>query len=245
LCCRYGRSQLRAPAVLPVAAPVAGFNTWGVTQFDTQLEDATLAAETLASLDNFQHPSAPLFVDFDAVNIDLDEQLKLLGTTDENGQVMGVYSAPWSYFSDDLSASVDCGGTTYAVLDMVKKNSKGEPIAVPDKKVSPTPLNNYAFDPTHPGVLCQAEEYITGCREEGVRLVKIDFINWGSMEGGSGEDGSNWLAGEGIETGQAAYTYGMEKILGWAGQDMVIDLSMAPMFPNHFAHGRRIGCDQM
>ena len=43
----------------------------------------------------------------------------------------------------------------------------------------------------------------------------------------------------------AAYNYGMEKIAEVIDNRMVISLSMAPTFPNHFAHARRIGCDQM
>ena len=47
------------------------------------------------------------------------------------------------------------------------------------------------------------------------------------------------------QTGFAAYNYGMEKIAEFIDNRMVINLSMAPTFPNHFAHARRIGCDQM
>jgi hypothetical protein len=240
----YARSQERAPAELPIVPPLVGWNSWGVDQFPTQLADATAASSTLADLPAFRNSDERVFIDYDAVNIELEEQIKLIPIADGNDQSVGVYQAPWSYFSDDLSGTVTCGGATYNVLDMVKKNANGEPIAVPDKNMPPTNAKNYAFDPTHPGVLCQATTYIQACVDAGVKLVKIDFINWGSMEGGSNADGTNYL--HEIETGMAAYNYGMEKIATVAeAGNIFISLSMAPTFPNHFAHARRIGCDQM
>ena len=158
------------------------------------------------------------FIDFDAVNIGLDEQVKLVETTDKNGQSAGYYMAPWSYFSDDLTATTECGGKVWNVVDMVKKDAKGTPLKVLDKRVMFQ--TNYAYDPTHEGVLCAAMRDIDKAIEAGMKLVKIDFINWGAMEGGSGESGEHFV-GE-VETGVAAYNYGMEKIAEKIGEEMII-----------------------
>ena len=138
---------------------------------------------------------------------------------------------------------MECGGTTYKQLELVKKNSKGEPLKAFDKLFQIPPGTNYAYDPTHPGVLCLALDLMQEALDAGMKLVKIDFINWGAMEGGSRDDGGHYEGS--VKTGFAAYNYGMEKIAEFINNRMVISLSMAPIFPNHFAHARRIGCDQM
>ncbi|GMH74007.1 hypothetical protein TrLO_g9739 [Triparma laevis f. longispina] len=238
----YGRSQVRKGLEMPEGVDnVVGWNSWGVTQFGTNLENAVAASEAMKELEDVGFANS--FIDFDAVNIGFDEQAKLVETTDQNGQNTGVYAAPWSYFSDDLDATVSCGGETYTQFSLVKKNLKGEPMKALDKRINIPGENNYAYDPTHPGVLCMALDYVNSALDSGMKLIKIDFINWGCMEGGSNSDGSHYE--KSVTTGMAAYNYGMEKIAEAIDNRMVISLSMAPTFPNHFAHARRIGCDQM
>ncbi|GMI05113.1 hypothetical protein TrRE_jg8502, partial [Triparma retinervis] len=246
----YGRAQVEDRMELPggMKGPVVGWNSWGAQQFPATLQNAVDASEAIRTLkeEGFGGEGGwggDAFVDFDAVDISLEEQVKLVETTEKNGQSAGFYLAPWSYFSDDLEATVECGGEVWNVVDLVKKNAKGKPLKVLDKRV--LGQKNYAYDPTHEAVLCLAMDMIDEAAEAGMKLVKIDFINWGAMEGGSGKNGEHAKAGEGIETGAAAYNYGMERIRERVDGRMIISLSMAPTFPNHFAHARRIGCDQM
>ncbi|GMI03373.1 hypothetical protein TrVE_jg142 [Triparma verrucosa] len=238
----YANSQVKKNPEMPEGVDnVVGWNSWGVTQFGTTLENAVAASEAMKTLEDVGFEGS--FIDFDAVNLSFEEQSKLVETTSENGQNAGVYAAPWSYFSDDLDATVMCGGETYTQRELVKKNLKGEPMKALDKRINVPSVTNYAYDPTHPGVLCMAIDYVEEALDAGMKLIKIDFINWGVMEGGSNSDGSHYE--DSVTTGMAAYNYGMEKIAEVIDNRMVISLSMAPTFPNHFAHARRIGCDQM
>ena len=188
----YARSQVLKNPDLPddVEKPIMGWNSWGVTQFPTTLENAVAASGVMKGLEDAGFEGS--FIDFDAVNIPFSEQAKIVETTDGNAQRAGFYSAPWSYFSDDLDATVECGGSTYKQMELVKKNGKGEPLKAVDKLFQVPPGVNYAYDPTHPGVLCLAMDLMQEALDAGMKLVKIDFINWGAMEGGSRDDGGHY-----------------------------------------------------
>ena len=251
----YGRSQTLPRLQLPgVSAPLFGWNSWGASNpgFAATPADAKAASSFLAGLSQygFQNDEEDeetakyfgrQFVDYDAVDIDLEEQAEALPDIEAAGQAAGYYAAPWSWFSSDLSGSFTCDGHSYALADVVKKGNDGSALKVIDKRMFGTA--NYALDPTHPGVLCRALADVQSALDLGFKLVKLDFINWGAMEGGSGNDGSHALPN--ITTGLAAYNYGMEQIQQRIDGRMFISLSMAPTFPNHFANARRVGCDQM
>ena len=253
----YGRSQIVPRKELPggLSAPLIGWNSWGVTQHNTTLDDAVSASRAMKKMERNgfvmknkkKNGYGGSFINFDEVpQLDDDERAKLVVETDRNSQSSGFYMSPWSYEHDDLgsgtleTSSSSCGGNDYKIVDMLKKDKKGEPLKVVDKRIQGT--INYAFDPTHPGVLCKALAEIDAALESGFKFVKLDFVNHGAMEGGS-RDGEHYL--KEVTTGLGAYNYGMERIAERIGGAMVISLSMAPTFPNHFAHSRRVGCDQM
>lgn len=73
----YGRSQVRKGLEMPEGIDnVAGWNSWGVTQFGTNLENAVAASEAMKGLEDVGFANS--FIDFDAVNIGFDEQAKLV-----------------------------------------------------------------------------------------------------------------------------------------------------------------------
>ena len=74
----------------------------------------------------------------------------------------------------------------------------------------------------------------------GYDFVKLDFLNFGSLEGAHYDPT--------ITTGIAAYNLGMQRITADLaprknGRPMFISLSIAPLFPGGYGHARRISCD--
>lgn len=146
----------------------------------------------------------------------------------EMGYRPGIYHTPFSIWlgnDDEVSdypyETVD--GKTYTRKDVVL-TANGKP-----RKIS-----GYSLDPTHPAVKEANRKRFQEFKDDGFEFVKIDFMNNGSQEADSWYDPN-------VTTGMMAYNYGMDYILEMAG-DMVLDFSIAPVFPAK-AHIRRIGCD--
>lgn len=146
----------------------------------------------------------------------------------ELGYHPGIYTTPFSIWlgqdnevSDYPYETVD--GKTYSRKDVVL-TANGKP-----RKISA-----YSLDPTHPAVKEANRKRFQEFKEDGFEFVKIDFMNNGSQEADSWYDPN-------VTTGMMAYNYGMDYIVEMAG-DMVLDFSIAPVFPAK-AQIRRIGCD--
>lgn len=146
----------------------------------------------------------------------------------EMGYRPGIYTTPFSLWvgSDDEVSDYPfetVNGKTYSRKDVVL-TANGKP-----RKIS-----GYSLDPTHPAVKEWNRKRFEEFKSDGFEFVKIDFMNNGSQEA------DKWYDPE-VTTGMMAYNYGMDYIMEMAG-DMVIDFSIAPVFPAK-AHIRRIGCD--
>lgn len=137
----------------------------------------------------------------------------------------GIYHSPFSCWHDENGAATyrpyDGSPWTWADISL-RADGKLRKIA------------SIALDPTHPGTIEYNRQKFEYFRNLGFEYIKIDFINNGALEADSYYEKS-------ITTGMQAYTYGMKKILEFAG-DMFVDLSIAPVFPA-MAHARRISCD--
>lgn len=137
--------------------------------------------------------------------------------------VPGIYTTPFSYWGseqDAINNNTWEGGNLGEMA--LKVNGRYRMI------------NAVSLDPTHPKVKEWVERTFAKFRDLGFQFVKIDFMNNGSQEADS------YYLPE-ITTGMQAYNYGMDYILKAAG-DMMLDFSIAPVFPAK-AHVRRIGCD--
>jgi len=146
----------------------------------------------------------------------------------EMGYHPGIYTTPFSLWlgsdnevSDYPYETVD--GKTYSRKDVVL-TANGKP-----RKISA-----YSLDPTHPAVKEANRKRFQEFKDDGFEFVKIDFMNNGSQEADRWYDPN-------VTTGMMAYNYGMDYIVEMAG-DMVLDFSIAPVFPAK-AQVRRIGCD--
>lgn len=161
-------------------------------------------------------------------NMSRMERRQFVNRCKELGYHPGIYTTPFSLWcgsdseiSDYPFETVD--GKTYSRKDVVL-TANGKP-----RKISA-----YSLDPTHPAVKESNRKRFEEFRNDGFEFVKIDFMNNGSQEA------DKWYNPD-ITTGMMAYNYGMDYIMEMAG-DMVIDFSIAPVFPAK-AHVRRIGCD--
>jgi hypothetical protein len=74
----------------------------------------------------------------------------------------------------------------------------------------------------------------------GFDYIKLDFLTHGDLEGGS-KDGAFY--DNNVQTGTQAYSEAMQRIVSDVGGSMIIDESIAPVFPYQYAHTRRIAGD--
>lgn len=141
----------------------------------------------------------------------------------ELGYAPGIYDTPFSYWGgeDNCKNNEEWEGGRLGEM-VLKANGRYRQI------------NGMSLDPTHPAVKEMNRKKYEKFRNLGFEFVKIDFMNNGSQEADEWYDKS-------ITTGMMAYNYGMDYIVEFAG-DMMIDYSIAPVFPAK-AHVRRIGCD--
>lgn len=158
---------------------------------------------------------------WDALN---DSQLKsYVDKCKSLNMVPGIYTTPFSYWGSEQDAINNNQWEGGRLGEMaLKVNGRYRTI------------NAVSLDPTHPKVREWVEKNFKKFRDLGFGFVKIDFMNNGSQEA------DRYYLPE-ITTGMQAYNYGMDYILEAAG-DMMIDFSIAPVFPAK-AHVRRIGCD--
>lgn len=153
-----------------------------------------------------------------------DQQLKAYADKCKSlNMAPGIYTTPFSYWGSEQNAINNDSWEGGNLGEMcLKSNGRYRTI------------NAVSLDPTHPKVKAWVEGTLKKFRDLGFEFVKIDFMNNGSQEADSFYDPN-------ITTGMQAYNYGMDYILEAAG-DMMIDFSIAPVFPAK-AHVRRIGCD--
>jgi len=105
-------------------------------------------------------------------------------------------------------------------------------------KVDDKPLTldgAYALDPTHPATQTMMRQKMKRFRQWGIEYLKCDFMSHGALEA------DRWYDDE-VTTGMQAYNMGMQLLQDLAGEDIFIDLSISPLFPYQYAHGRRICC---
>ncbi len=140
----------------------------------------------------------------------------------------GIYHTPFSLWCGSDSEISDYGFETVGG----KQYSRKDVVLTANGK--PRKISAYSLDPTHPAVKEWNRKRFEEFKEDGFEFVKIDFMNNGSQEADSWYD-------KNITTGMMAYNYGMDYILEMVG-DMILDYSIAPVFPAK-AHVRRIGCD--
>ncbi|MBR1518724.1 MAG: alpha-galactosidase [Prevotella sp.] len=224
-CCRQVAPQRTWNGGKPV-----GWNSWGVLQ-------DKLTPEAVRDIGDF-----------------LSEELRPKGFTDSDGRIVLSLDSWWNERFDEkqIRGFVDyCRQkhfipglyftpfADFATWDHPLPGIEGFTSKDIWLKVNGKPITldgAYALDPTHPATQAMMRERMKKFREWGIEYLKCDFMSHGALEADHWSDDK-------ISTGMQAYNSGMRLLQLLAGDSIYIDLSISPIFPYQYAHGRRIACD--
>jgi hypothetical protein len=235
----YGEANgIIAPPLPWDQGPPFGWNSWSAVaekvNYDIYVDSSDFLKQNVPSFANDQ---GVVYINFDSFWDNLSEVQRKSAASHAraNGHRPGIYHTPftfWGNVEQSMEWSPGETGGRYKWYDLLLKDSRGRPI--------PAIGGALALDPTHPGTKLVNEVRINQFRELGFEYVKLDFMSHGAAEGMHFD--------KRVTTGIQAYNQGMKHLLEVLGDDIpnqqfFISLSIAPVFPASYAHGRRISCD--
>lgn len=210
-----------------------GWNSWGSIQDKISYDSAVATSDYIKETfqDTWNDENNVVYVNLDSYWDNMsDSQLRdFVKHCEANGQVAGIYSSPFVSWWDEYGMQVNyVPGTEYSYNDIRLKKADG------------TYYGNdidgcYPLDVTHPATYIHFKTQLERLMSCGFKYIKLDFLVHGSLEGQH--------YNKDIHTGIEAYNYAMNKITEIVGDDVFINLSMAPVFPYNYANGRRLCCD--
>lgn len=224
-----------------------GWNSWGSIADSLTYENATGNINKIKEL--YQHDwetdingnmdGTPVVMDLDSWWNEIkaydgaDNEATMRAYVAEcrkNGQIPGIYHTPFVHWASESQMN-DPNESWWTHPERVLRKSDGTMYGPFD--------GGYPLDVTRPDVIQDMVNRIRQFKEWGFEYVKIDFLSHGMLEGD--------FYNKDITTGMEAYNYAMGKIIEEAnkgyGTQLFINLSIAPLFPYHYANGRRMGCD--
>ncbi|RYX83833.1 alpha-galactosidase [bacterium] len=233
----YGAANAALTPPLPWQGGVPfGWNSWAAYGKEVSYE------RFLAASDFFKTQLQPkgfdnkgtLYINVDSFwdNMTTAQLIEAARHIHANGQKAGIYWTPFTYWGDNFNQKVEGTNARYTFGDIALKDASGKPLPKLD--------GGYPLDPSHPGTLARIDWQMKRFVDWGYDFVKLDFINAGALEGVHYDPQ--------LTTGIAAYNVGMKRIVDALnpqkiGRPFFISLSIAPLFPSHYAHGRRGSCD--
>ena len=210
-----------------------GWNSWGSIQSDISYDSAIATSDYIKNnfQSTWQDEENVVYVNLDSYwdNMSMDQLRAFVQHCEANGQVAGIYSSPFILWWDEYGMQVNnVPGTDISYNDIRLKKADG------------TYYGNdidgcYPMDVTHPATYLHFRNQLERLMSCGFKYIKLDFLVHGSLEGDYYD--------KSIQTGIQAYNYAMGKVAEILGDDVFINLSMAPIFPYNYANGRRICCD--
>ena len=234
----YGRANgiIAPPLKWEKGVPV-GWNSWAAVADGINYDIYTGTSDFIKEKLQPKGYSAEgrVYVNFDSFWNSLTEEQLIAAAKHvrENGQIPGIYTTPFTFWGgSNTEGEVPGTDGKYRWQDILLKDEEGN--------ILPPVDGGYSIDPTHPGNLMRVKRELEDFKRWGYSYVKMDFMAHGAVEGVHYD--------KDITTGIAAYNFGMRRIneiladeLG--RQDFFISLSIAPVFPAQYAHGRRVSCD--
>ena len=210
-----------------------GWNSWGVLQTNIKpayaIETSDYFANTLKPM-GFVGADGVVYIGLDSwwnENFGVRDHGKFVKNCTANGQYAGIYWTPFADWGKNENGQMPSGGAgNYTWGDAWLRDSNGNPQEL-DGAI--------ALDPTHPATLGRIKTEFEKYQKWGYKFVKLDFMTHGALEGKHYD--------ESVQTGLQGYNKAMEYIASFAGDSIFLNLSIAPLFPAHHAHGRRIACD--
>ncbi len=210
-----------------------GWNSWGSVQDKLNYETAVATSDYIKENlhDTWKDEENVVYINLDSYwdNLTVDELKAFVKHCEENGQAAGIYSAPFIVWWDEYGMQNNyVPGTDISYNDIRLKKADG------------TYYGNdidgcYPLDVTHPATLTHFKAQLEKLMSCGFKYIKLDFLVHGALEGDYYD--------KSIQTGIEAYNYAMSKVCEIVGDDVFINLSMAPIFPYNYANGRRLACD--
>ncbi|MBB6730162.1 alpha-galactosidase [Cohnella zeiphila] len=234
-----GRANARiAPPLAWEGTVPFGWNSWSAVGSGLSYDSYVAAADLIREVRGHGfHDGGVTYVNFDAFgsNLTAEERRRAVDHVHRNGQKAGTYWTPFTYWGKPEEAGdrvVEGTDGRYRYSDLLLRDEAGN--------VLPDLDGGWAIDPTHPGNLLRTERTLKQIAEDGYEYVKLDFMAHGALEG------KHYRSD--IRTGIQAYNEGMRQIVSLLdprriGRPFFIHLSIAPLFPHSYAHGRRISCD--
>ena len=226
-------NELYAPMLPWTNGVPFGWNSWGVTNYQTHISyDAAIAVSD--SIHTNLQPYG--FTNGGTVYVNLDSYWSNLSSSQlqsfvthchANGQKAGVYWTPFAYWGTlEQATNQGVPNSSYTYSDILLRTSTGAGISTDGA---------YAIDPTHPGTKALIQYQINIFTNDGFDFIKLDFLSHGSREGVHYDPS--------VTTGIEAYNEGMQYLFNQIAGTMFISESIAPLFPYQYAHSRRIACD--
>lgn len=209
-----------------------GWSSWGVMQtlisYDGVIDCGDFIRDNLMP-HGFHDANGKVVLSLDAWwndNLSATQVRQFVEYCKSNNMIPGLYYGPFCDFAGNPEGTVPGTNGKYKFKDLwLKVNGRYKIVD-----------GAYCLDPTHPGTKMFIMNDIKKFRDWGVEYLKCDFMSNGAIEADS------WYNKK-CYTGVQAYNEGMAFMLSRAGDDLYINLSIAPIFPFHYAHGRRISCD--
>ncbi len=212
-----------------------GWNSWGVMQtkvsYDGTIDVGTFINDNLRA-HAFEAADGKVVLSLDSywdMNF-TDQQMKnFVAYCNEHNMIPGIYMCDFSDWNSDSTHTIS-GTSKYIAKDRwLRANGKFVKVD-----------GAYCNDPTHPATKIQIVSNLNRFKRWGIKYIKSDFMSNGAIEADSWHD-------KNVHTGIQAYNQGMaflkQKIKEIMGDDVYLNLSIAPLFPYQYAHGRRISCD--
>jgi hypothetical protein len=233
----YGRANAVIEPKLPWSGGVPfGWNSWSAVMDQLDFETYVGAADFLCGelqTRGFENDGT-VYVNFDAFwsKLSREQLAEAVSKVKANGQKPGIYFTPFTFWGQDPDVPVEGVSGTYTYRDLLLKDDSGE--------ILPRLAGGCALDPSHPAVLERIRRELKRFVDLGFDYVKLDFLSHGALEG------KHYLPE--VRSGIQAYRMGMAAIRdalspARVGRPFFINLSIAPLFPHGFAHGRRMSCD--
>lgn len=209
-----------------------GWSSWGVMQTKISYEGVIDVANFLKDnvrIHGFHDEKGRIVLSLDAWwndNLSTEQVKQFVAYCKENNMIPGLYYGAFCDFGGAANNNVPGTGGKYKFKDLwLKQNGKY-------KKID----GAYCLDPTHPGTKLFIASDMKKFKDWGIEYLKCDFMSNGAIEADSWYDKKCY-------TGIQAYNKGMSFLRKQAGDNIYLLLSIAPMFPAQYTHGRRISCD--
>ncbi|HWT74949.1 MAG TPA: hypothetical protein VN258_09565 [Mobilitalea sp.] len=232
----YGKANAVIAPPLPWDKGIPmGWNSWSAVAFDINYDIYVNASDFVKEhLQSGSFDNHGVYINFDSGwnNLTEEQLIDAAKYVNDNGQIPGIYTTPFTYWGKDFDRPVMETEGLYTWRDLVLKDDQGN--------ILPSYDGGYSIDPTHPGNYMRMKHQFENFRKWGYQYVKLDFMSHGTVEGTH--------FNKDITTGVAAYNYGMQQLVDimreeLEKQEFFISLSIAPLFPSQYAHSRRISCD--